>query len=197
MNKRYSPLLLALILAACGGGGGNPGSCGNAAECAVSTSSGGGNSGSTSGSSGSSGSSSGSSGSSSGSSSGNSGSSSSSSSNGMTFNPDPITVTVQAGPDAIFKVSATPSTPAEFNGATTLHGFISDTNNILSKTLDIAQTGPTTYTATLTIGSTVPAGTYTGTMTLMLCQDAGCATPYPGSPWTDPYTITVTPAGSN
>jgi sugar lactone lactonase YvrE len=112
----------------------------------------------------------------------------------MTFNPNPINVTAQAGVATAFTVSATPLVPSEFTGVTTLYGFISDSNNIISTTLNITQTAPTTYTATLYTSPSIAAGTYTGTMQLTLCEDPNCVNMYPGSPWTDPYTITITQA---
>jgi hypothetical protein len=111
----------------------------------------------------------------------------------MTFNPDPVSVTAKAGVSTQFTISATPQTPEEFAGASTLYAYIVDPNHVISTTLNLAQSGATTYTATLSTSPTATAGTYNGTLQLLLCADANCATPFPGSPWNEPYNITITP----
>ena len=113
----------------------------------------------------------------------------------MTFTPNPVTASYQAGTFTTFQVTATPTTPSEFAGTNTLYAFVVDPNKVVTG-VAVAQAGISdSYVGTLTTSSTVAAGTYTGNFQLQLCSDSQCNNQFPGSPWSEAYSITVTPGG--
>lgn len=59
--------------------------------------------------------------------------------------------------------------------------------------LAVSSVGSGRYSASLRPNVTLVPGTYTGTLTLQLCKDAGCASQYSTSGAALPYTVTITP----
>jgi hypothetical protein len=168
MDKGYATLLATLLLSACGGGGGYSGTCLPASACEAPTPTPAPTPAPTP-----------------------------SGSNGMTFSPNPVTVTYQSGTSTNFNVTATPTNPSEFAGASTIYAFIVDPNNVIGSAVNIAQnSSAASYTATLSTSASVPPGTYNGSFQLKVCADSQCVNQFPGSPWSEPYTITVTSNGA-
>lgn len=114
----------------------------------------------------------------------------------MTFSPSSVSLTAQSGVASSFTVTATPQNPSEFAGATTIYGYITDSNSVVSPTISLSYAGGNSYTATLYTSTTISAGTYKGSLSLTLCADVNCNKPYPGGPWNEPYTITLTTGSS-
>lgn len=59
--------------------------------------------------------------------------------------------------------------------------------------LNVSSVGSGRYSATLRPNMTLVPGTYTGSLTLQLCKDAGCASQYTTAGATLPYTVTISP----
>jgi len=106
-----------------------------------------------------------------------------------------VTASYQAGATTTFTVQATPTNPNEFSGASTIYVYVVDPNNVISTNASITQNGQSdSYLGTFTTSATIAAGTYTGNFQLEICSDVNCANQFPGSPWSEPYTITVLPS---
>jgi len=110
----------------------------------------------------------------------------------MYFAPEPVTVQAVAGTATPFYVTATPATPAEFYGYPIIYAYIVDANGVVGSTVHLTADGGS-YTAELYTTSTIVAGNYTGNLVLHVCPTSNCSSEFPGSPWTEPYNITITP----
>ncbi|MGM3277394.1 hypothetical protein [Ralstonia sp. 24A2] len=59
--------------------------------------------------------------------------------------------------------------------------------------LSVSAQGSGRYSANLKANAALVPGTYTGTLTLQLCKDAGCSSQYTTAGAALPYTVTITP----
>lgn len=121
------------------------------------------------------------------------GGSSGSGSIAVTYSPESVTVGGVEGhhPNGIgFTVTATLSaTP----GGAVYPVIVSSDPVIQTGSTVAVKNADGSYTATLTTVPALGVGTYTGTLTLMLCKDPQCSSQYPVSGATLPFTITVIP----
>lgn len=109
-----------------------------------------------------------------------------------TFLPAKLTNSAVAGTSSALTVTATVVRPADFAPSASVHAFIVDVAGVLLPTTQITRTSATEFSATLYTAATLTPATYKGNFTLKLCQDAACATQFPGSPVQLPYELTVT-----
>jgi hypothetical protein len=112
---------------------------------------------------------------------------------GMTFSPATISLSAKAGGSMPFMVTATPSNPSEFSGASTIYVFIVDNDGVINPNVMINSATPNAVSVTLSTSSAAKAGQYSGNMQVKVCADSACNSPFPGSPWNLPYSITITP----
>ncbi|MES2148316.1 MAG: quinoprotein amine dehydrogenase [Pseudomonadota bacterium] len=112
----------------------------------------------------------------------------------VTFTPQTLRASVQAGNSMAMQVVASIAHPADFAGATMVYVYIVDDTGVILPTTQIVQAGTNTYQATLYTAPTLKQAVYSGHFTLKLCRDSACATQFPGAPVPLPYEITVTAA---
>lgn len=111
--------------------------------------------------------------------------------NWLSFSPAAVDLTVyEDEPAQTFRVTATSSKTISgvFNVA------IIDNSGILDAAATSVQANSEySYTASLKLLNSLPAGTRTGNLEIRLCRDdpRTCANPIEGSPWQLPYTLTV------
>jgi outer membrane protein assembly factor BamB len=76
-----------------------------------------------------------------------------------------------------------------------IHAWVVDKEGLLDASTGIGQVSDLEYVLSLQTRK-LPAGTYTTTLEVRLCEDDGivCAKPLPGSPWHVPLTLKVAPA---
>ena len=115
----------------------------------------------------------------------------------LSFTPTTASGTAVAGSSATINVSATVNRPADFANASSIFTFIVDDQGVLLPGAQLVKDSSSQYHATLQTAPTLAAGTYQGNFTVKLCPDNACASQFPGSPVTLPYSIQITPAGSN
>lgn len=108
----------------------------------------------------------------------------------LTFSPGFVTASLAPGASKAITVTATVNTPADFEGATAVYVFITDTTGVILPQVQITQDGYT-FTATLTTVSTLALGEHAGNFTVKICRDAACAQQFPGSPMQLPYKFSV------
>lgn len=108
----------------------------------------------------------------------------------LSFDPGRITLEAAAGTAPVFSVLATSSKLIQerINIAIVDNGGVLDPQGT-----SIAALSSTQYRASFRLSPLLAAKTYESTLTVKLCLDSPltCANPYPGSPWTVPYTIAV------
>lgn len=112
----------------------------------------------------------------------------------LSFEPGRVTVEAEAGTSPAFSVLATSGKliAERINIAILDNGGV-----VIPQSTSITALSSTQYRATFWLSPALAAKTYQGSFTVKLCLDAPqtCANPYPGSPWTVPYTIVVKPRG--
>jgi hypothetical protein len=113
----------------------------------------------------------------------------------LSFTPSSVTGTVTAGTSLTSNVIAAVARPSDFSNAT-VFAVVVDANGVLQPNVQLVRDSDTQYHAVLQTLPTLAAGSYTGSFSVRLCRDSGCASQFPGSPVALPYNITVAPAGS-
>jgi hypothetical protein len=106
----------------------------------------------------------------------------------VTLSPDPLTATTEIGTGVPVTATATLS-PLPVGNVFVVVVF--DRPVIQTGALQVTSNPNGSYSATFQTDSTLAVGTYSGTLTLELCKDAQCASEYPLSGATLPYTFTV------
>jgi len=109
----------------------------------------------------------------------------------LTFSPGTVATTFSSGSSKEVAVKATINRPADFNGATTVYAYVTDTTGVILPQVEIAQSGYT-FTATLHTAHTLAQGEYSGNLMVKVCRDVDCYQQFPGSPMRLPYKFTVT-----
>ena len=108
----------------------------------------------------------------------------------LTFSQPEVALVAQAGSPTSFSIIATSSkTIAErINVVVVDNGGI-----VVPESTFISKLSTTSYQASFAVSPALRPGTYTSSLTVMLCLDASpsCEQPYPGSPWSVPYTLVV------
>lgn len=110
----------------------------------------------------------------------------------LTFSQPELALVTQSGSAQSISIVATSSKLI----AEPVNLAIQDNGGIISpSSLAITKLGATSYQATFSLLQTLTARTYQSSLTIKMCLDAPstCEQPYPGSPWTIPYTVTVAP----
>ncbi len=112
----------------------------------------------------------------------------------MSFSPNPVSFSYATGTSVQFQVSATPGNPSEFAGISPLVIEITDSQGVLQHgVLPILGESGNTFTATLQTSPALAPGNYQGNFQVVACTDTSCSSQVPGSPWSVPYNVTVTP----
>lgn len=109
----------------------------------------------------------------------------------LSFAPGSLTVSYAQGTSQTVSVTAT----LDRTVAQPVYVGIVDSVGVIEPTVQVSPVTPTSYQATLTLKSTLSAGEHAGSLQVRLCHDsaATCNSPLPGSPFSLPYTFTVTP----
>jgi hypothetical protein len=108
----------------------------------------------------------------------------------LSFSPSTLTANVTAGTSATLTVRVTAADPSVFVG--TAYIYVVDSQQVLSRSVELARVDVATVSATLHTSATLAVGRYQGSFQVQLCKDASCAAQYPGSPVPLPYDFTVT-----
>lgn len=109
----------------------------------------------------------------------------------LTLTPAPVSLQNYAGDKTYFEIRAKSSRVFE----KPIHAWVVDKEGLLDPSTGIGQVSDLEYVLSLQTRK-LPAGTYTTTLEVRLCEDDGmvCAKPLPGSPWHVPLTLKVAPA---
>ncbi|GJJ01336.1 hypothetical protein RugamoR64_18740 [Duganella rhizosphaerae] len=113
----------------------------------------------------------------------------------LSFNPDTVRASINAGTSTTLNIIATVARPADFANAGSVLASVVDSNGVLLPNAQLIRDSDTQYHAVLQTAPSLAAGTYTGTFTVRLCRDSGCAAQFPGSPMLLPYNLQVVPVG--
>lgn len=108
----------------------------------------------------------------------------------LSFSPGTLATSYAQGTSQAVSVTAT----LDRTVSQTVNVAIVDSTGVIEPTVQLAALTQTSYQATLTTQSTLSVGEHVGTLQVRLCYDnpATCASPLPGSPFSLPYTFTVT-----
>lgn len=108
----------------------------------------------------------------------------------LSFSPGTLATTYAQGSSQTVSVTAT----LDRTVSQTVNVAIVDSAGVIEPTVQLTALTPTSYQATLTAKSTLSVGEHVGSLKVHLCYDnpAICNTPLPGSPFSLPYTFTVT-----
>ncbi|RFP12150.1 quinoprotein amine dehydrogenase [Duganella sp. BJB475] len=113
----------------------------------------------------------------------------------LSFNPDTVRANITAGTSTPLNVIATVARPADFANASSVLASVVDSNGVLLPNAQLIRDSDTQYHAVLQTAPSLAAGSYTGSFTVRLCRDSGCATQFPGSPMQLPYSLQVVAVG--
>lgn len=108
----------------------------------------------------------------------------------LTFDPAQISITTTPGQASSISITARSSKKI----AETLNVAIVDSAGVFNASkVNIRAFDQLTYVATLETMATLAAKTHTGSLIVKLCLDDPrvCNSPYPGSPWQIPFSVTV------
>jgi len=110
----------------------------------------------------------------------------------LSFMPASYAENVQYGQVGTGTVTAVVANPDAISG--TLYIQVTGTDGVFSTDWSLAQVDGTHYGVTLHSLPALAAGHHTGRITVTLCKDAACQTPYPGASAALPYDIDVEPS---
>jgi len=106
----------------------------------------------------------------------------------LTITPSPVIVSTIDGKPAKFSITFTSSKTI----SETLYPVFIDNSGVIDGSMVLWQTG-LSYRADLMTAQALSQGTHTGNFSLWLYTDSARTVAYPGSPWTLPYQITISP----
>lgn len=108
----------------------------------------------------------------------------------LSFSPGTLATTYAQGSSQTVSVTAT----LDRTVSQTVNVAIVDSAGVIEPTVQLTALTPTSYQATLTTKSTLSVGEHVGSLKVHLCYDNPgiCSSPLPGSPFSLPYTFTVT-----
>lgn len=110
----------------------------------------------------------------------------------LTFNPDTVRASVNAGKSLTLNVIAAVARPAEVTG--TVFASVVDSNGVLQPNPQLVRDSDSQYHAVLQTAPGLAVGTYSGNFSVRLCRDSACASQFPGSPVSLPYSLQIVPA---
>src|SRR5471032_3395874 len=113
----------------------------------------------------------------------------------LSFNPDTVRASINAGTSTTLNVIATVARPADLANAAGVLASVVDNNGVLLPNAQLIRDSDTQYHAVLQTAPSLAAGSYTGSFTVRLCRDSACATQLPGSPMQLPYSLQVVAVG--
>lgn len=111
----------------------------------------------------------------------------------LTFNPATVRASVNAGSSLTLNVIASVARPAELSGS--VFASVVDSNGVLQPNPQLLRDSDSQYHAVLQTAPGLAAGSYSGNFSVRLCRDSACASQFPGSPMTLPYSLQIVPAG--
>lgn len=108
----------------------------------------------------------------------------------LSFSPSSLITSYAQGTSQLVSVTAT----LDRTVSQTVNVAIVDTIGVIEPTIQLTPVTQTSYQATLTTKSTLSVGQHVGSLQVRLCYDnpLTCNSPLPGSPFSLPYTFTVT-----
>lgn len=107
----------------------------------------------------------------------------------LTFSPAKVSASFFVNAPTTVSLTATVTTPDDFNGASAVYAFLIDGAGVLDGNPQIYPISDFQYRINLTTNVDLKAGTYTGNFSVRLCKDKACNTQFPGSPVALPYEI--------
>ncbi|MBV6325181.1 BACON domain-containing protein [Duganella violaceipulchra] len=113
----------------------------------------------------------------------------------LSFNPDTVRASINAGTSTTLNVIATVARPADLANAAGVLASVVDNNGVLLPNAQLIRDSDTQYHAVLQTAPSLAAGSYSGSFTVRLCRDSACATQLPGSPMQLPYSLQVVAVG--
>lgn len=110
----------------------------------------------------------------------------------LSFSPDTVRASVNAGSSLTLNVVAAVARPAEVTG--TVYASVVDSAGVLQPNPQLVRDSDSQYHAVLQTAPGLAVGSYSGNFSVRLCRDSGCASQFPGSPVSLPYSLQIVPA---
>ncbi|MTW31435.1 quinoprotein amine dehydrogenase [Pseudoduganella danionis] len=111
----------------------------------------------------------------------------------LSFTPDTVRASVNAGSALTLNVIAAVTRPAEVTGQ--VFASVVDSNGVLQPNPQLVRDSDSQYHAVLQTAPGLAVGTYTGNFSVRLCRDSACVSQFPGSPVSLPYSLQIVAAG--